>query len=139
MRAAEPEVLEGIEGIGPTIAGAVHAWFANPRNARLVDDLVALGVTSEAAPAPDAAEGPLTGWTVVVTGTLAGMTRDEAHAALEALGARTTSSVSGRTSLVVAGTEAGSKLDRALALGVPVADEAALRHLLVHGRLPDAG
>ncbi len=138
IRDADPEALETIEGIGPVIARSVHSWFATPRNAQLIDELIGLGITTEAAPV--AATGVdaqlLEGWTVVVTGTLEGFTRDEAREALEARGAKVTGSVSGRTSVVVAGADPGSKRDKASAAGVPVADEAAFRHLLAHGTLP---
>ncbi|MTV27016.1 NAD-dependent DNA ligase LigA [Nitriliruptoraceae bacterium ZYF776] len=138
IRTATAEQLEAIDGIGPTIAAAVQAWFALPRNAQLVDDLVALGVTSEAE--VDEVAGTqaslLEGWTVVVTGTLERFTRDEAKAALEDRGAKVTGSVSKRTSVVVVGEDAGSKLAKAQDLGVPVADEAAFEHLLEHGELP---
>jgi DNA ligase (NAD+) len=140
IRAATPEELEAIDGIGPVIAQAIHAWFATPRNAQLVDELIALGVTAEAADTGGSTDAQLLeGWTVVVTGTLEGFTRDEAKEALEARGAKVTGSVSSRTSVVVAGESPGSKLDRARELDVPVADEAAFRHLLEHGRLPGDG
>jgi len=142
IRDADPDTLEAIEGIGPVIAAAVHAWFATPRNARLVDDLLDLGVTAsaEVVDAPAGVDADLLGgWTVVVTGTLEGFTRDEAKEALESRGAKVTGSVSGRTSVVVAGEDPGSKLDKARTAGVPVADEAAFRHLLEHGALPDGG
>jgi len=139
IRDAEPEQLEAIDGIGPVIASAVNSWFATPRNAQLVDELIALGITTDAEVA-DATPGVdpdlLAGWTVVVTGTLEGFTRDEAKAALEDRGAKVTGSVSGRTSVVVAGADPGSKLEKAEAAGVPVADEAAFEHLLEHGELP---
>jgi DNA ligase (NAD+) len=139
IRTAEPEALEAIDGIGPVIAHAVHSWFSTPRNAQLVDDLIALGITTDAEVA-DAAAGVdaalLAGWTVVVTGTLEGFTRDEAKEALESRGAKVTGSVSGRTSAVVAGTDPGSKRDKAEAAGVPVVDEGAFRHLLERGELP---
>ena len=141
IRDAEPEALEAIDGIGPVIASAVHAWFATPRNAQLVDDLIALGITTDAEVAEDAAGAEadlLAGWTVVVTGTLEGFTRDEATEALEARGAKVTGSVSGRTSVVVAGADPGSKRDKAEAAGVPVIDAAAFRHLLDRGALPEA-
>ncbi|MGM0617859.1 MAG: NAD-dependent DNA ligase LigA [Actinomycetota bacterium] len=140
IRDAEPEQLEVIEGIGPVIAHAVHAWFATPRNAQLVDELITLGITTDAEVADGeagVAADLLAGWTVVVTGTLEGFTRDEAREALEARGAKVTGSVSGRTSVVVAGTDPGSKRDKAEAAGVPVVDEAAFRQLLEHGVLPD--
>jgi DNA ligase (NAD+) len=141
IRAAEPEALEAIDGIGPVIAHAVHSWFSTPRNAQLVDELIALGITTDAEVA-DAAAGVdadlLAGWTVVVTGTLDGFTRDEAKEALESRGAKVTGGVSRRTSVVVAGTDPGSKRDKAEAAGVPVVDEAAFRHLLERGELPEA-
>jgi DNA ligase (NAD+) len=138
LREATPEQLEAIDGIGPVIASAVHSWFATPRNAELIDELVDLGVTTtadpvEVGPVDDALEG----WTVVVTGTLAGFTRDEAKEALESRGAKVTGSVSKKTSVVVAGVDPGSKRDKADGLGVPVVDEAGFLHLLDHGRLPD--
>jgi DNA ligase (NAD+) len=137
IRAADVDTLEAIDGIGPTIASAVHAWFATPRNAELVDELEALGVTAHVETDAERAASDLEGWTVVLTGTLEGLTRDDARDALEARGAKVTSSVSSRTSLVVAGANPGSKRDRADELGVPVTDEAGLRHLLAHGALPD--
>ncbi len=138
LAAADTDALVEVEGIGPTIAAAVHTWFANPRNARLVDELRELGVTARAADLGvqrgDAAD--LSGWTVVVTGTLEGSSRQEASARLTACGAKVTSSVSGRTSVVVAGADPGSKLAKARELGVPVVDEDGLEHLLATGTLP---
>jgi len=138
IRAADETTLEEVDGIGPVIADAVRSWFATPRNARRVDELVALGVTSQAEGLAAASQGPLSGWTVVVTGTLAGFTRDQAHAALEERGARIASSVSARTTAVVAGAAPGSKRDKALALGVPVLDDEGFAHLLATGTLPGA-
>ena len=137
IRDADLETLEAIDGIGPKIAASVHAWFSTPRNAQLVEELIELGITTGS---PELGNGGdaslLEGWTVVVTGTLEGFTRDEAKAALESRGAKVTASVSGKTSVVVAGESPGSKRDKAEQLGVPVADEAAFRHLLEHGELP---
>jgi DNA ligase (NAD+) len=140
IRRATPDELEAIDGIGPVIASALHAWFATPRNAELIDDLVALGITTEAEVEVAAGVDPdlLGGWTVVVTGTLEDFTRDEAKAALEARGAKVTGSVSARTSAVVVGDNPGSKLAKAEQLGVPVLDEAAFRTLLEDGQLPEA-
>ena len=135
IRAAEPEELEAIDGIGPVIARAIHSWFATPRNAELIDEMLSLGVTS-AVEEEAGDDDRLAGWRVVVTGTLEGFTRDEARAALEARGAKVTGSVSGSTSVVVVGDSPGSKRDKAEQLGVPVADEAAFEYLLEHGRLP---
>ena len=137
IRNASEEQLEAIDGIGPTIASAVHSWFATPRNAQLVDDLVSLGVTTEAdSQAMAAGSDLLAGWTVVVTGTLEGFSRSDAEAALEDRGAKVTGSVSGTTSAVVVGADPGSKRDKAESLGVPIADEAAFKYLLEHGKLP---
>jgi DNA ligase (NAD+) len=138
IRNATEEELEAIDGIGPIIARAVVAWFATPRNVQLVDDLIALGVTSEAEPTEETGADAdlLDGMTVVVTGTLEGYTRDEAKEALEARGAKVTGSVSKRTTVVVVGEDAGSKADKAQQLGVPMADEAAFERLLETGELP---
>jgi DNA ligase (NAD+) len=138
IRAASPEDLEAIDGIGPVIAAAVHAWFATPRNEELIDDLVALGISTEAEPTeqPGTDRELLAGWTLVVTGTLEGFSRDEAKEALETRGAKVTGSVSRRTSAVVAGASPGSKLTKAEELGVPVLEEEAFRTLLETGDLP---
>jgi DNA ligase (NAD+) len=137
IRDASPEDLEAIDGIGPVIAAAVHAWFSTPRNVELVDDLIALGITTEAEQEQANADADLlAGWTVVVTGTLEGFSRDEAKEALEARGAKVTGSVSRRTSAVVVGEGPGSKLAKAEELGVPVVDEDAFRLLLERGELP---
>jgi DNA ligase (NAD+) len=134
---ATAEELVAIDGIGPVIAEAVASWFQTPRNEQLVDELIELGITTEGPAATAGTDAAmLDGWTVVVTGTLEGFSRDEAKEALESRGAKVTGSVSGKTSLVVAGESAGSKLDKAEQLGVPVADEAAFRHLLDTGELP---
>jgi DNA ligase (NAD+) len=121
---ASREALESIEGIGPEIAGGVHEWFHTPENRALIEKLQQAGVRMqdevEAEP-PTAAS--LQGKIVVITGTLSGMSRDEATAAAEGAGARVTASVSKKTSFVVAGTDAGSKLTKAQALGVEVIDE----------------
>jgi DNA ligase (NAD+) len=137
IRSATAEQLVEIDGIGPVIAEAVASWFATPRNAELVDELIALGITTEAEVAAAGTDvSLLDGWTVVVTGTLEGFSRDEAKDALEARGAKVTGSVSSRTTVVVAGEGPGSKIDKARELEVPVADEAAFRRLLDTGELP---
>jgi len=144
LRAATVEELEAVEGVGPVIAASLRSWFDNPRNAALVDELAALGVrpaaeatarpTEDAGGAVDATL--LAGLTVVVTGTLEGFTREEAEAALEARGAKVSGSVSGRTSLVVAGASPGSKVAKAEQLGVPVLDGEAFLRLLREGPAP---
>ena len=123
LRAADAATLEGVRGIGGVMAAAIAGFFADPRNARVVDRLLAGRVEVEpfevVAPASDA----LAGETLVFTGALAGFTRGDAEALVGRLGGRAAGSVSKRTTLVVAGADAGSKLERAAALGVPVVDE----------------
>ncbi|MFP4130470.1 MAG: helix-hairpin-helix domain-containing protein, partial [Halorhodospira sp.] len=132
IMAAPAGELEALEDIGPVVAQAIAGFFAEPHNRQVIERLCAAGVHWPEPPAPDdqAASAPLAGKSLVLTGTLAGMTRDEAKAAIEARGGRVTGSVSKRTDYVVAGDDAGSKLDRARELGVEVLDEAGLRRLL---------
>jgi len=112
-----------IEGIGGTMAEAIIEYFNEPRNRALVSELLALGV-SPPAPAPRAAVGTaLAGKTFVLTGTLPSLTREAATSRIETAGGKVSGSVSKKTSYVLAGAEAGSKLDKARALGVPVIDE----------------
>ena len=119
--------------VGPVVAARIVAFFAAPHQREVIDLLRARGVRFEEGE-PLAAAGPLLGKTVVLTGTLTSLTRDVAKEKLEALGAKVSGSVSAKTSFVVAGTDAGSKLDKAQALGVTVLDEAALLDLFAtHG------
>ncbi|HXE71078.1 MAG TPA: helix-hairpin-helix domain-containing protein, partial [Candidatus Nitrosotenuis sp.] len=137
LAAASEEELTAIPEIGPEIARSVVSFFAQPDNLELLRRLKEAGVaTEEEVPAPGAEELPLQGLTFVLTGRLESMTRDEAQAALKALGARVASSVSRATSFVVAGEEAGSKLTRARELGVPVLGEEDLRRILQEKRPP---
>ena len=115
--------------IGPSAARSAIAFFASERGRSIVEGLRALGIDPKGAPKA-AVQGPLSGKTVVVTGSLAGYTRDSIKAALEAAGAKVTDSVSKKTDLLVAGEAAGSKLGKANALGVKVVDEAGLRQIL---------
>ena len=126
---APVEEIQAIHEIGPVVAESVHAWFRDPANQRLVQRLKEAGLRFDEG---EAAPGSLSlqGMQLVLTGTLDSMTRDEAKAAIEARGGRVTSSVSKKTSYVVAGKEAGSKLDKAKELGVPTLDEAGFRALL---------
>jgi DNA ligase (NAD+) len=135
LRAADVAALQATPDVGPTVAALVAEFFTNPRNAKVVDALVAAGVRWPDVARPQAATQPLAGKTVVLTGTLAAMTREAASAQLEALGAKVSGSVSRKTHYVVAGAEAGSKLTKAQELGVPVLDEKGLAELLA-GRLP---
>jgi DNA ligase (NAD+) len=124
MEAREEEVSE-VHGIGDIIAKAVCAWFAAPSAAELIERLRVMGVTLTE-PKPVSADGALRGKTVVLTGTLPTLSRSQATELVERNGGRVTSSVSKSTSFVVAGAEAGSKLEKAQALGVEVIDEAEL-------------
>ncbi|MEX2561663.1 MAG: NAD-dependent DNA ligase LigA [Nitriliruptoraceae bacterium] len=139
LRARSTDELESVDGIGPKVAAAVHSWFATPRNAELVDELIALGVDGGTVEMRDDVDDTLAHWTVVVTGTLEDFSRTEAQEALMARGAKVTGSVSAKTSVVVVGDNPGSKHDKALDLGVPVIDEAGLVYLLEHGTLPSSG
>jgi DNA ligase (NAD+) len=130
LTTASREDLEGIPGVGPTIAESVVRFFADHRNRDEVERLRALGVRWERRAPRRRGAGPLAGQTFVLTGTLAGMTRDEAKRRIEDAGGKVTSSVSKKTSYVVAGAEPGSKLARAEELGVAVLDEAGLEALL---------
>jgi DNA ligase (NAD+) len=129
LSAAPVEEIQAIHEIGPVVAESVHAWLREPANQRLVGRLEEAGVRFDEG---EAAPGSLSlqGKQLVLTGTLESMTRDEAKAQIEARGGRVTSSVSKKTSYVVAGSEAGSKLDKAKQLGVPTLDEAGFRALL---------
>jgi len=127
--ATQEEIVE-VEGIGPERAEAIAEWFSDAENQKLVDELRGLGLRFEAGPEERPVEGPLTGSTYVITGTLEGFSRDEARKALEAKGAKVGDSVSKKTTGVVAGESPGSKLAKAEQLGVPVLDEAALKKLL---------
>ncbi len=130
LAAATQEEIQEVEGIGPERAEAIAEWFADKENLRLVGELKELDLRFEAGPEERPVAGPLTGSTYVVTGTLEGYSRDEARKALEAKGAKVADSVSKKTTGVIAGESAGSKLAKAEQLGVPVLDEAALEQLL---------
>ncbi|MGH9142140.1 MAG: NAD-dependent DNA ligase LigA, partial [Vicinamibacterales bacterium] len=123
---SEPaEALQSVSEIGPVVAASVRAFAEEPRNQELVRKLEAAGVNmASQAPVPSDQPGPLSGKTYVLTGTLAAMSREEATAALERLGAKVSSSVSKKTTGVIFGAEAGSKLEKAEALGVARMDEA---------------
>ncbi|TDB39505.1 MAG: NAD-dependent DNA ligase LigA [Actinobacteria bacterium] len=136
LMAASAEELAAVEGVGPVIAGSVRAFAENAVNVDIVHRLQTAGVrTAEERTAPEHPQ-TLLGTTWVLTGALQRYTRDAAGAALKALGAKVASSVSAKTTYVVAGVEAGSKLERALELGVPVLDEAALQAVIDSGDLP---
>ena len=129
MNASVDQLLQ-VPDVGPVVAESIHTFFAQPHNREVVEQLRAAGVSwAEGEPVAHAVL-PLTGKTFVLTGTLPTLSRDDAKALLEAQGAKVAGSVSKKTSYVVAGEEAGSKLDRARELGVPVLDEAGMQALL---------
>jgi DNA ligase (NAD+) len=131
LAAATQEEIQEAEGIGPDRAESIAEWFADDANRQLVEDLRALGLRFEIGDELKPVEGPLTGNTYVITGTLEGFTRDEAAAALEARGAKVVNSVSGKTSGLIVGEEPGnSKLTKARKLEVPLLTEADLVQLL---------
>jgi DNA ligase (NAD+) len=130
LSGATQEEVEEVDGIGPERAEAIVEWFADADNRALVEELQQLGLRFEAGPEERPVEGPLTGSTYVVTGTLEGFSREEARKALEERGAKVADSVSKKTTGVIAGESPGSKLAKAEQLAVPVLDEAALKKLL---------
>jgi len=136
LEAATVHDLEAVEGLGSVIAASVHGWLRDGGNRDVLARLRSAGLNLEAGGAQQA-EQVLAGMSIVVTGTLAGMGRDEARAAIAALGGRSPGSVSAKTTAVVAGDGAGSKLARAEELGIPVLDEAAFGRLLATGELAD--
>jgi DNA ligase (NAD+) len=129
MQASEEELLL-VSDVGPVVAHSVRTFFEQAHHQEIVAQLRACGVHWEEGPPAERAPQPLSGKTVVLTGTLPNLGREDAKALLEAAGAKVAGSVSQKTSYVVAGAEAGSKLEKALALGVPVLDEAGLLSLL---------
>ena len=124
------EQLLEVPDVGPIVAESIHTFFDQPHNREVVEQLRACGVHWEEGEPAAQAPKPLAGKTFVLTGTLPTLSRDEAKDMLEAAGAKVAGSVSKKTDYVVAGAEAGSKLDKAQELGVPVLDEDGLRQLL---------
>jgi DNA ligase (NAD+) len=120
---ATEEQIDDIEGIGPEIARSVHAWFADRHDRALIEKLRAAGVRLEDEPLEPVGEQPLEGMTIVLTGGLETLSREQAQAAAEAAGARVASSVSKKTSFVVVGESPGSKAAKAEQLGVETIDE----------------
>jgi DNA ligase (NAD+) len=137
IAASQTEAGEGllvVNDVGPVVAQSLHRFFAEPHNREIVEQLRACGITwaeHEGVP-PAAAVGPFAGKTVVLTGTLPTLSRDEAKDKLEAAGAKVAGSVSKKTDYVVAGAEAGSKLEKAAALGITVLDEPQLLQMLAN-------
>jgi DNA ligase (NAD+) len=135
LQQADAEQILEVPDIGPVIAANVHSFFQEPRHRRVLERLRELGLQWSESRGGAAQSGPrpLAGLSIVLTGTLAGMTREQASERLTALGAKVSGSVSAKTSYVVAGSEAGSKLTRAQQLGIAVLDEQGLEELLRRG------
>ena len=134
LAAAGVDQLQRVPEIGPVLAESVAEWFAEPHNRALVDRLRTVGVRTEASAAELSAapgDGPLSGKTFVLTGTLPSMTREAATEAIERLGGKVTASVSRKTSYVVVGADPGSKAEKAKSLGVETLDEAAFLRLIM--------
>jgi DNA ligase (NAD+) len=132
MDAPEAELLE-VHDVGPVVATSLRTFFDQPHNREVVEQLRASGVTWEEGEPAARTPRPLAGKTFVITGTLPTLTRDDAKDKLEMAGAKVAGSVSKKTDCVVAGSEAGSKLDKAQSLGVKVIDEAELLVILAEG------
>lgn len=130
VAAADETALLQVQDVGPVVAGRIAEFFLEPHNREVIKALRSAGVQWKETEPQQRGGGPLARQTAVLTGTLSSMTRDEAKARLEELGAKVAGSVSKKTSFVVAGAEAGSKLDKAQELGVKVLDEAAFLELL---------
>ena len=132
MQASGEQLLE-VADVGPVVARSIHTFFAQPHNREVVEQLRALGVHwPEGQPAATLGL-PLSGKTLVITGTLPSLDREQAKGCIEAAGGKVAVSVSCKTDYLLAGAEAGSKLSRALALGIPVIDEARLMEM-INGR-----
>ena len=138
LMSADEERIAAVEGVGPKIAHSVREFLSVEENAAVLERLREAGVVLEEEQAGEAVPQTLAGLTFVLTGTLERHTRDEAKAALQAFGAKVSGSVSKKTSYVVAGAAAGSKLTKAEQLGVPVLDEEALDRILETGEAPAA-
>ena len=129
LRTAEEETLQQVADVGPIVAGKIARFFAQDVNNRVIDELLASGVDWEEI-ASQTDPQVLAGQTFVLTGTMSTLTRNEAKARLQALGAKVSGSVSSKTTAVVAGDAAGSKLTKAQSLNIPVMTEADLVELL---------
>lgn len=131
LQAADEESLNGLYGIGPEISQSLQQWCSTTANQALMSQLAELELPLAASSgSTGGGPGPLTGKTLVLTGTLPNLSRTEAQGLIEAAGGKVTGSVSKKTSYLVAGSEAGSKLEKANKLGITVIDEAGLQQLL---------
>ncbi|NDA44044.1 MAG: NAD-dependent DNA ligase LigA, partial [Gammaproteobacteria bacterium] len=136
LMAADLEGVQRVADVGPVIARHVVEFFGDAANREVVERLRSAGLHWPVVEVPAVGEQPLAGLTFVLTGTLETLQREEAEDALRALGAKAAGSVSKKTSYLVAGRDAGSKLRKAEELGIPVLDEAALQHILKEKRPP---
>jgi DNA ligase (NAD+) len=131
LQNADEAALLEVRDVGPVLAESIHQFFAEPHNRQVIDELRAAGVSwPETDGAPKPVAGKLAGLTFVLTGTLPALSRDDAKERIEAEGGKVAGSVSKKTSYVVAGEEAGSKLEKAKELGIAVLDEAQLLEML---------
>jgi DNA ligase (NAD+) len=131
IRSMSLEELEAIPEVGPVVAASIHEYFRDPEHQKLLDELQAVGVAPQPlVPVQSAGRKlPFAGMTFVLTGTLPKRTRPEAEALIKQRGGKVTGSVSKMTTYVLAGEDAGSKLDKAKQLGIPVLDEAELERM----------
>jgi DNA ligase (NAD+) len=129
LQAANVDDLRAIGGVGPTVAEEVHEYFQRPESRRLIERLLAGGIDIKQ---PERRDGPLSGKTFVLTGTLSALTRGEAEERIKALGGAIGSGVTGKTDYLVVGADPGSKLEKAQGLKIPILDEAAFLELLGH-------
>jgi DNA ligase (NAD+) len=138
LRRADAGKIEETPDVGPVVSQEIAKFFADPEAAKVVDALVSAGIQWDKIDVAPAEGLPLAGLTFVITGTLTGLQREPAEDALRALGAKVSGSVSKKTSYLVVGADAGSKLAKAQSLGVTILDEAALERILETKRPPDA-
>jgi DNA ligase (NAD+) len=138
LRRASAGRIEETPDVGPVVSQEIAGFFADPEAQKVVDGLLAANIRWQKIDVAQPADAPLAGLTFVITGTLAGMQREAAEDALRALGAKVSGSVSKKTSYLVVGADAGSKLAKAQSLNVPILDEAALERILKTGQPPRA-
>jgi DNA ligase (NAD+) len=136
LEQADIEALQEVPDVGPIVAAHIQAFFQQEHNREIIDKLIRAGVHWEEAEVLAEGDQPLAGMTFVLTGTLSQFTRDDAKKRLQAMGAKVSGSVSKKTTAVIAGEKAGSKLSKAESQGVPVMDEDQLGELLASGQLP---
>ncbi|PKO47081.1 MAG: DNA ligase [Betaproteobacteria bacterium HGW-Betaproteobacteria-22] len=129
---ADASALLAVNDIGPVVAQSIVSFFSEPHNQAVISALIAAGIVWPETAGQHSATGKLTGKTLVITGTLPGMSRDEAKLLIEDAGGKVSASVSKKTDYLIAGSDAGSKLDKAQALGLTILDEAGLLALLAH-------